>query len=284
LASTPLTSARSAGDGNAARSVRAQDGHDLAVGDTGPERLEHLGLAQGPLLEVLAQQLVVGLGRGLHELLAPLLHAVGQGPRDLPFAGLAVGEGHGLLLHEVDVALEVVLLADRDVDGDETALEPPPQRLQRAEEIGALAVQPVHDHGAGQVELRGELPDLLGLHLHAGDGIDDHHRGLDHAQARPRVRDEVAVPRGVDDVDPVALPVAVGHRGIDRYLALDLVGVEVRRRRPVLDPPEPRDRSRREQHGLDERRLADASVPDDADVSDLSDLDRHWTEPPDGFR
>ena len=175
--------------------------------------------------------------------------------------------------------------------GDEPALEAAPQRLQRAEEVGALAVEPVDDDGARQVELGGELPDLLGLHLHAGHRVDDDHRRLDHPQAGPRVRDEVAVAGGVDQVDAVALPVAVGDRGVDRDLALDLVGIEVGggacrrrlgrggspRRRRTASPrratscPRRRDRRRRRcgssrfrsplQPGLLERRCGGGMLP-----------------------
>src|SRR5439155_24151251 len=121
----------------------------------------------------------------------------------------------------------------------------------------------------------GELPDLLGLHLHAGHGVDHHHRRLDHAQAGAGVRDEIAVAGGVDEVDPMALEVAVGGRGVDRYLAADLIGVEVRGGAAVVHLAEPREPAGGEQHGLHQGGLAHAAMTDDTDVTYLADFDRH---------
>src|SRR6185503_8826971 len=162
-----------------------------------------------------------------------------------------------------------------NVHGHDAALEPAAHRLQRTEEVRALAIEPVDHDGAGQIELGGELPDLLGLHLHAGHRVDDDDRGLDHAQARARVRDEVTVARCVDDVHAVALPVTVGHRGVDRYLPLDLVGIEVRGGAAVVDLAEARHRAGGVQHGFYQGGLAHAAMTDDTDVADLADFDRH---------
>jgi hypothetical protein len=154
-------------------------------------------------------------------------------------------------------------------------LEPPAQRLQRAEEVGALPVEAIDDDGARQIELAGELPDLLRLHLDTGHRVHDHHRPLDHAQAGARVGDQVPVARRVDQVDPVALVVAVSDRGVDRDLPLDLVGIEIGGGAAVVDLAQPIDRAGGEQHRLHQRGLADTPVPHDPDVADLPDVDRH---------
>ena len=254
---------------------RAQDGNDLALGDAGPQRLEHLGLGQRALLEILGQEIVVGLGGGFHQLLAPLLHRVGELGRDGGLAGLAIGEDGRLLGDQIDVAAEAALLADRHVHRHDAPLEAAAQRLQRAEEVGALAVEAIDDDGAGQIELAGELPDLLGLHLHAGHRVDHHHRRLHHPQAGARVGDQIPVARRVDQIDPVALVVAVGDRGVDRDLPLDLVGIEVGGGAAVVHLAQPVDRTGGEQHRLHQRGLAHTPVPDDPDVADLPDVDRH---------
>ena len=253
----------------------AQHRHDLALRDAGSQRLEHLGLGQRALLEILGQEIVVGLGGGLDQLLPPLLHAVGGLGRHRLLRGLAVGEQRGLLGDEIDVAAEPRLLADRNVHGHDAALEPPPQRVQRAEEVGALAVESVDDDRARQLELRGELPDLLGLHLDAGDRVDDHHRRLDDGEAGPGVGDEVAVPGRVDEVDVMALVVAVRHGRVDRDLPLDLVGVEVGGGGAVIHLAQSGDGAGREQHGLDHRGLAHPAMTNDTDVAELADFDRH---------
>src|SRR2546428_343608 len=203
--------------------------------------------------------------------------ALGAVGRHLRFRRLAIGVEERLHLGEVDVALEPRLLADGEVQRHDAALETARERVQRAEEVGALAVEPVDDDGARQLVLVRELPDLLRLHLHAGDGVHDHDRGIDHAQAGARVGDEITVPRRVDEIDAVAFPVTVRHRGVDRYFALDLVGVEVGGRAAVVHLAEPRDGAGGEQQGFHEGGFADAAVADDTDVADLPDLDRHKT-------
>src|SRR3989475_11499740 len=263
------------GRSQVARGGGAEDRHELAAGEAGAEGSEHLGLAERAFIEVLVEQLVVRLGSGFDEPLAVLLDPVREVAGHLALARLAVRVRDGLHPHEVDVAAEARLLAQGDLERDEAALEAACERLERPVEIGALAVETVDDDRARQGVLGRELPDLLGLHLHAGDGVHDDDRRLDHPQPRPRVGDEIAVPGRVHEGDPVALPVAVGDRGVDRDLALDLVRIEVGGRRAVVHLPEASHRAGGEEQSLDEGRLADTAVPDHADVADLPDLDCH---------
>src|SRR5207247_9330550 len=57
------------------RGARAEHWHDLARADTALERLAHRRLVERALLEILREQVVVGLRGRLHELLAPTLRA-----------------------------------------------------------------------------------------------------------------------------------------------------------------------------------------------------------------
>jgi len=219
---------------------------DLAGGDAGAERLEHLRLFERSRLQILAQQLVVGLGRGFHQLLAVLAGLVRDVAGDVGLARLPIRVERRLHLDEVDETLERVLLAHGDVERHRAALEPAGDGLQRAIEVGPLAIEAIDDDGAGQLVLVRELPDLLGLNLDAGHGVHHHDGRLDHSETGAGVGDEVAVPRGVHEVHVVALPVTVGHRGVDRDLALDLVRIEVGGRGAVVHLAEPGDRAGRE--------------------------------------
>ena len=156
--------------------------------------------------------------------------------------------------------------------GHEPALQPLLQRLERAVEVGALAVEAVDDDRARQGVLVGELPDLLRLHLHARHRVHHHDRGARHAQPRARVGDEVAVPGRVDQVEAVALVVAEGDRGVQRDLALDLVGVEVGGGGAVVHLAEPGGGPACEQDRLDQGGLAHAAVAHERDVADLGDV------------
>ena len=188
---------------------------------------QHLLLLDAAVFEILGEEVVVRLGHRLHELLAPGLGVVHDVAGDIGLLDLAVHGEERLHGDEVDHALEARLRPDRHLERAEPALEALLERLERAVEVGALAVEPVDDDGARQAVLVGVLPDLLGLHLHPGDGVDDDHGRGRHAEPRACVGHEIAVPRGVDQVEVVALPVAVGDRRAERDLSLDLVGIEV---------------------------------------------------------
>ena len=247
----------------------AQHRHDLALGDARAEGAHHLRFVDRPFLEILVEELVVGLRGGLDELLAVLLRLAGQ-----------LG-GHVLHADQVDHARERLLGADGNLQRDEPPLEPLGQRFERPEKVGALAVEPVDDDGTGQIVLGRELPHALGLHLHAGDRVHDDHGALDDAQPGARLGDEVAVSGHVDEVDPVVLVVAVRERDVEGDLPLDLVGVEVGGCRAVVDTAEPGHRTGREEQRLDQGGLAHAAVADEADVADPGDVQRHAL-PPDG--
>src|SRR2546422_4053082 len=137
------------------------------------------------------------------------------------------------------------------------------------------AVETVDDDRARQAVFGRELPDLLGLHLNAGDGVHDDDRGFDHPQPGARVRYKVAVSGRVHEGDPMSLPITIGNRCIDRDFSLYFIRVEVGGRRAVVHLAEARHRAGGEEQGFDQGGLADAPVPDDANVADLPDLDRH---------
>ena len=61
------------------------------------------------------------------------------------------------------------------------------QRGERAEEVGALAVEHVHEDDARELERLGAGPHARGVHLDAHHAGDDDERALDDVQARDRV-------------------------------------------------------------------------------------------------
>ena len=62
-------------------------------------------------------------------------------------------------VQEVDDAGQLVLGADRQVDRDAAVGELRAHRLEHAEEVGALAVEHVHEDDARELVLVGALPD-----------------------------------------------------------------------------------------------------------------------------
>jgi hypothetical protein len=222
-------------------------------------------------LEVALHEVLVDLGDLVHELLAVLLGDRLQlvGDRDLAavvaaFAGVLVG----LHVDEVDHAADVVLGADRDLGGDDVRAEGGLQRLERAEEVRALAVEHVHVDEAGDVELGGALPQALRRDLDAHHRVDHEHRGLADAQRAEGVGDEAGLARRVEEVDLAVHPLERGQGRRDGHLAGLLVGVVVGDRRSLGDRPEPVRRPRLEQQRLVQRGLAAATMADERDVPD----------------
>ena len=144
--------------------------------------------------------------------------------------------------------------------------------LEHAEEVGALAVEHVHEDEAGELVLVGALPHAHRVHLDAHHRGDDDQGAFDDAKRGERVGLEARVARAVDEVDLAVLPVDVQLRAGEGHLALVLVVVPVGDGRALLDRAEPRRLSGLEEERLHERGLADATVPGDGDVADLARL------------
>ncbi len=221
---------------------RERHREDLAVGDGAAQARLQVFLGEGAGLEEAFHQLVVGLGHGLDEAGAVGLDLVGQGGGDVRGSGLAVavaGEAVGLLGHQVDDTGKAGFLADGDLDGERTAAEALLEAFEGAGEVGPLAVHLGQVEEEGLPDLRGEVPDALGVDLDAGHAVDAEEHGVGGAQALLGLGEEDAVPGAVEQVDLVLLPgdEAGGHA--DRDLALDLFVVEVGERVAVFHPVQP---------------------------------------------
>ncbi len=254
------------------RCGRAKDREDLMVRDLAPQAVDQLFLREAALLEEALHQRIVALGDFLDQFLAGIVRLGLAVVGDVDRLVLSGAVGRVLVClhrHEIDHAREVFLLAERELDGHDLLAEFLLQGLEGARERGPVAVHFVDDDEAWQLEILGELPHLLGRDLDAGDAADDDGRGVCHAHGPLRFHQENAEAGGVQEVDFVVLPLHVGDRGGDRMLALDLVGVEVRRRRPILDAAEARGRAGVEKELRDERRFAGVVVPGHGHVPNL---------------
>ena len=245
----------------AARHRRLQRGRDLV-------RVELLAV------EVPLHERLVRLHDGVEELLPVLGGEVGHLVGDR--AGLAflpaLGARVGAHVQDVDDARELVLDADRDVHGDALRRELRAELLERAEEVGALAVEHVDEDDARESEVGRELPRARRPDLDAHDPGHGQERALDDPRGRPELALEARIARDVDEVQLPPLPLGPRERRRDRELALVLVLVRVRDRRARLDRAEAVDGARLEEQRLDERRLSRPAVADDGDVADLCGL------------
>ena len=136
----------------------------------------------------------------------------------------------GLHVDEVDHAADVVLGADRDLGRDDVLAEGGLELVERAEEVGALAVEHVHEDHPREVELGGALPQARRRDLDAHHGVDDEDGRLADAQRAERVGDEAGLTGRVDQVDLAVVPLERAEVRADRHLPRLLVGVGVRDR------------------------------------------------------
>jgi hypothetical protein len=233
--------------------VEQPGGAEVLGGGAAPDREEHVGhhgVLKGrrelvprdlALVEVALHERFVGLDDRVDELLAVVRGLGSDLVRDLDRISLlpAFGREIGLHVKEVDDALEVVLMADRDVDRDAAVGELGAKLLENRQEVRALAVGHVHEHEAREAELLAAGPEPVRLHFDAVDAVQDEERSLDHAQRRERVRLEARIAWRVDEIDLPVLPFDVAERGGQGHLALLLVLVPVGDRRALLDRAEP---------------------------------------------
>ena len=158
--------------------------------------------------------------------------------------------------------------ADRNVHRDALRRETVAQRLERPEEVGAFAVEHVHEDDACEIELVGQPPGARRPDLDAHHGRHRYECTLDDARGTAELTLEGRVTGDVDEIDLPVLPLGVLERHRDRKLPLVLVLVRVGDGRTRLDGPEAVDLARLEEERLDERRLSRPAVADDGDVAD----------------
>ena len=260
----------------------AQQRVELAGHRRRSQAADQLLLGERALGEERLHQLLVGLGDHLDQLLARMLGGVDQRRRNVRFRHLAVGaEGLRLHLHQIDDADEGLLLAERELHGDDLAGAVAAQRFEGAVEARALAIQPVEDDDAGESQSGRFTPQLFRLHLDAGDGVDDDHGGFDDAQRRAGVAEEVGEAWCVDEVDLGFLPFGVGETGGERVLAGNLFVVEVGDGGAVVHPADAIDGAGGEEQGRHQLGLAASAVSDDSHVAEAGRVvDLHRGIPP----
>lgn len=114
------------------------------------------------------------------------------------------------------------------------------------------------------------MPHRLGLHLDSLDSTHDEDGEIGDVEGELDLTDEIDEARRVDEVHFVLAPGEGRDRHRDRDAPFDLLGLEVRDGRPVLDTALAHDHSREVQQGLGKRRLSGSTVSDEDDVPDLA--------------
>jgi hypothetical protein len=229
---------------NARFGDRVEDRHERALPKSLGDRPREVVVADLARLQVLLHQLVVGLDRGLHK---PLLEV-----RGVAEDRLDAGDGGTPLVRH----------GDRPGAG---AAELRQGRLHGGG-IEVVGVAPVDDHDAGQAVLLGGLEEAPRVEHHAVVGVDDEDGAVGGVETAQRLGDEIRIARRVDDVEGLALPLAVQERGVDGVAALPLVVGEVGDGVLVLHRPLAVDHLGGEQDRLGQRSLAGTAVAHQRDI------------------
>ena len=231
----------------------------MALGDALLERGDDLRMRDLLALEVALHQLVGVLRDLVHQLLAVLLcsrHKVigdlplGRVPAPLPLIGV------GLHVDQVDDAAHLVLRPDRDLRRHCVRAEGLLERVERPEEVRALAVEHVHEQEPRKPLLVGALPEPLGVDLDTHHRVHDDHGRVHDAKRPEGVGDERRLAGRVDQVDLAIRVLERRHTGANRHRALLLVLLEIGHRRAVIDLPQAVD-----DPGLEQECLAEAGLP-----------------------
>ena len=201
------------------------------------------------------QVVLLGLGRRRHRLLAMV-------------PGVVVDEG--VLAEHVGDGVEVLFLAERQLERPQVVAERGAQVGDDAAEVRARAILLRDDEDAGHARLLSCRPHRTGAR---GDAVDRaHHDGGDirHGQRGVDTAHEVGMSGCVHERDGalaavVARPGHVGERDAECRLARDLFGVVVTDRGALLDRAAAWDDARSKQQSLCEGGLAGTGTADEGD-------------------
>jgi hypothetical protein len=164
---------------------------------------------------------------------------LGEGPSQ-PLVGDAV-----LVLDEVREQRLVVLGQDgervfpeRAVHRHDGRRQPLADRFEHSVRVGAAAIGLVHEEQRRDAEPLQRPHQQRRLRLNAFDGRDHEHRAVEHVEHAFHLRDEVRVPRRVDQVDDHVVDLEGHDRGLDRDAPLLLERQRVGLRRALVDAAE----------------------------------------------
>ena len=222
--------------------------------------------------QVQLHDFVVHLGHGFHQLLPVFAHQVLHTGRNLFLPHVLtqlIVEHVGLHLQEVNHALEISLRADGKLNGNRIALQPVVHHIQHAVEVCTHDVHLIDVHHPGNLVLVGLTPHGLGLRLDTTLGAQNRHGTVQDTQGPLHLHGEVHVTRGINDVNPAALPEAGGSSGGNGDAPLLLLGHPVHSSRPIMGFADFIGPAGIEQDALGGCGLAGVNVRHDADISSI---------------
>jgi hypothetical protein len=186
-----------------------------------------LGVGDLLALEVFGQDVVVGFGSGLEQLVASSGDLGLQLVRDGDLSAHALLEPVGLAMEEVDEAAERARSADGQVEGGDLGAELGAQGVQRAHRVGVLALAAGEHEEGRRAKPSTEGDGGLGAGLDATGGIHADDGRVDGLEALDDLAHEVGIAGRVDHRDPVPVVVEAGDRQRQRELPFLFLGLEI---------------------------------------------------------
>ena len=233
---------------------------------------------------------VVGGGDRLGELVGVLREALAQllgDLDDLVLPGLrALPEIVALPREQIDDAVEVVPVADGDLDGNHLRGEVVPHVAKDRLEVRVLLVHRGDEENARQVQLVADLPDLLGPDLDAGRPAQDHHGRVGGVETAHGLAEVIEISGCIEEVQLGVHPLGVREAEGDGVLAIDFVGGVIGECGAIPDRAVAAAGTGDEGQRVDEGRLAAGSVAHEGHISDgVGAIDLHGLHllPNEGF-
>jgi len=132
-----------------------------------------------------------------------------------------------LIIDQVDIAVYRFTLHVGNDNGADGIAEHFLDSLEGLIKIGMLHIELVDEERLGFVHAGSKAISLLGADSYAVLGGNDQQHGLGSANALRNAGGEIEHTGGIQQVDLYTVPVKGGNGRADRYLALDLLGIEV---------------------------------------------------------
>ena len=163
--------------------------------------------------QILHHKLFVLLSAGFQQLipifLSFFLHVVGDF-HDFHVFAQVVFVDHSVHFHQVDNALKVTFGPDGELDGNRITLQAVQHHVHHIVEVSAHNVHFVDIGHTGNMIFIGLTPNGFGLRLHTALGAEHRHRAVQHPQRALYFHGKVHVAGGINNIDPVTLPVGGG--------------------------------------------------------------------------
>jgi hypothetical protein len=172
-----------------------------------------------------------------------------------------------LHVQEVDQAFETIFLADREIQGRRLDLDLFVDTGQGLEESRPFAVHAVDENDSREFVFIGVFPHLLGLEFNAAYGVYDYDRTVHDSEAVLRVKGEIGIAGGIDDVDLAFVPVEKVVGGGNGYVSFLLLRFEIHAGRTIVDAAQAVCFACNKEERLTQGGLARSSVPDNGYVS-----------------